>query len=82
MALRNVAKHSKMAYSRMIWVAWDAVWDKASLLQRNDAGVNLRGCVIDLLEVTFPTAGLIYTQDAPVFGFGFAFLAACGILVP
>ena len=71
-----------MAYSRMIWVAWDAVWDKASLLQRNDAGVNLRGCVIDLLEVTFPTAGLIYTKDAPVFGFGFAFLAACGILVP
>lgn len=44
----------------MIWVVWDAVWDKASLIQRNDAGVNLQGCVIALLEVTFPTAGLIY----------------------
>ena len=60
MSLRNVAKHSKIAYSRMIWVVWDAVWDKASLIQRNDAGVNLQGCVIALLEVTFPTAGLIY----------------------
>lgn len=68
MALRNVAKHSKIAYSRMIWVVWDVVWDKASLLQRNGAGVTLQGCVINLLEVTFPTAGLIYAQDAPVFG--------------
>ena len=70
MALRNVAKHSKIACSRMIWVVWDAVWDKGSLLQRNDAGVTLQGCVIDLQEVTFPTADLIYAQDAPVFGFG------------
>lgn len=28
----------------------------------------LSRAVIDLLEVTFPTAGLIYAQDAPVFG--------------